>query len=199
MEMSLLNMHLLNYMFQFRGINIMKQILLTCRWMIAVIWLLFNLYYQALSLPTHSLYRQPVNQRSVSVVSATRFLSCMSYTVKGTSLELTDSRLSKQRDTCVKPYTILRDTGTAHSILQTNVLPATSTVFTGGKVVLSDLSTHTTHPLVRVFLRLPVITGPVGITVNSDPLPVVFVSFSAVILPENLQCPTSKLWILPCP
>lgn len=70
------------------------------------------------------------------------------------------------------PITILRDTGAAQSILHADVLPNVSTAFTGNKVVLNDLSSHTTYPLARLFLRSPVTTGYVELAVKSDPLPV---------------------------
>ena len=91
------------------------------------------------------------------------------------------------------PITILRDTGAAQSIMHANFLPNVSTAFTGNKVVLNDLSSHTIYPLARLFLRSQVITSSVEIAVKSDPLPVACVNLLGNDLAGELVVPNLKV------
>lgn len=54
---------------------------------------------------------------------------------------------------------------------QSDSFPPVSTALTG-HVVLDDLSTRTTYPLVRVHLRSTIISGPVELAVKYDPFPI---------------------------
>ena len=68
--------------------------------------------------------------------------------------------------------TILRDTAAAQTILVKNALPEVTTVFTGEKAVLTDLSQNQPYPLAKVYLKCPLKVGKVEVAVREQPLPV---------------------------
>lgn len=70
------------------------------------------------------------------------------------------------------PITILRDTGAAQSILVQDVIPNLSHKFTGEKVLLSDLTSQMSYPLVEVYLECPLFKSNVKVAVKNGKLPV---------------------------
>ena len=72
----------------------------------------------------------------------------------------------------VVPINILRDTGAAQTIMSKDVISNITTAYTGEKVILSDLSSHPSYPLAKVYIQCPLVSGEVQVAIKSDELPV---------------------------
>lgn len=75
------------------------------------------------------------------------------------------------------PVCILRDTGSAQSMLVENIIPNLECSYLKEKVVIKDLTTYTAIPLVEIYLKSPVLSGKVKVGVIQGNLPVPGVTF----------------------
>ena len=86
-------------------------------------------------------------------------------------------RASLNDDNNFANIAILRDTGSAQSILVCSSLLNIEKAYTGQRVLLKDLSGYPNLPLAKVCLENELASGPVSVGVVDGPLPVKEVQF----------------------
>ena len=81
-------------------------------------------------------------------------------------------KISLNKNSKSFPIAILRDTGTAQSILYAPSLPEVENNCTGEKILVQELSAQPTLELAQVYFDSPLVKGDVKVALRSCPLPV---------------------------